>query len=82
MTHVQKEELVKNLKNEIGKEFVLSSDEDNLYCTTLLEKAIKPFLNFDLNYSHVQLLIFRGKYLYPKASYDDNNSVLIYKFKD
>ena len=75
-----KERIVSYLKAQVGKEFKLISGDDALYCTTLIEDALKQALHLNLNYDKLEMSLFSGKYLFPKAFYDDNQSVLIYEF--
>ena len=70
-----------HLKAQVGKEFRLTNDETRLYCTTLIEDAFKQGLNLNLAYEKLDLSLLSGKYLFPKAFYEDNVSLLLYEFK-
>ncbi len=74
------ERVVAYLKSQIGKEFRLFSENDKLYCTTLIESALKQAFEPNLAYEKLDLSLLSGEYLFPKAFYDSNQSVLIYEF--
>ena len=74
-----KEQIINYLKAQVGKDFKLTNNKDALYCTTLIEKAFKQDLS--LSYKNIDMSLLSGKYLFPKAFYDDNKSALIYEFK-
>ncbi len=74
------ERVVAYLKSQIGKEFRLFSENDKLYCTTLIENALKQAFEPNLAYEKLDLSLLSGEYLFPKAFYDSNQSVLIYEF--
>lgn len=76
-----KERVMAHLKAQVGKEFRLTNDETRLYCTTLIEDAFKQGLNLNLAYEKLDLSLLSGKYLFPKAFYEDNASLLLYEFK-
>ena len=75
-----KEEIIKRLKSFVGRDFVISADEDRLYCTTLLEDNLKPYLALNLAYEDIELPLLRGKYLFPQAFWQDEKSSLVYEF--
>lgn len=78
----QKEQILSFAKNKLGEEFELSSDENALYCTTFIEKALANVVEYKLSKSYVDFAYFRGYYLFPKAFFEDNRSVLIYESKE
>ncbi|TQR60455.1 hypothetical protein [Campylobacter troglodytis] len=69
------------LKAQIGKEFKLFNEDEKLYCTTLIEDAFNQVFTLNLPYEKLNLSLLSGEYLFPKAFYEDNQSVLIYEFK-
>ena len=75
--------VVKRLKNELGKPFILADkDEKNLYCTTLIQRAFDGVLSLNLPYEKVNVPFFSGKYLFPKAFWNLPNlqTIFISKF--
>jgi hypothetical protein len=75
--------VVKRLKNELGKPFILADkDEKNLYCTTLIQRAFDGVLLLNLPYEKVNVPFFSGKYLFPKAFWNLPNlqTIFISKF--
>ena len=74
------ERVVAYLKSQIGKEFRLFNEGEKLYCTTLIENALKQAFEPNLAYEKLDLSLLSGEYLFPKAFYEDNQSVLIYEF--
>ena len=75
-----KERILGYLKAQIGKEFKLFDEGEKLYCTTLIENALKQAFEPNLAYEKLDLSLLSGEYLFPKAFYDSNQSVLIYEF--
>ena len=75
-----KERILGYLKAQIGKEFRLFDEDEKLYCTTLIENALKQAFEPNLAYEKLDLSLLSGEYLFPKAFYDSNQSVLIYEF--
>ena len=75
-----KERVISSLKSQIGKEFRLFNDSEKLYCTTLIESAFNQAFTLNLPYEKLNLSLLSGEYLFPKAFYEDNKSVLIYEF--
>ena len=73
--------VISHLKSQIGKEFKLFNEGEKLYCTTLIEDAFNQVFTLNLAYEKLNLSLLSGKYLFPKAFYEDNQSVLIYEFK-
>lgn len=65
----------------LGKPFVLHTDPNALYCTTLLERILSPFVTLNLVYDTIDVPAFRGAYLFPKAFFEDTHSTLIYESK-
>ncbi|MDE7317728.1 MAG: hypothetical protein K2N12_08390 [Helicobacter sp.] len=63
----------------LGDAFVLSRNHQRLYCTTLLEDALEPFVALNLSYTNVEFPVLGGEYLFPKAFFEDSHSVLIYE---
>ena len=74
------ERVINYLKSQIGKEFRLFNEDEKLYCTTLIETAFKQAFTLNLPYEKLNLSLLSGEYLFPKAFYEDNKSVLIYEF--
>lgn len=72
----EKDELVKNLKKQLGKDFKISTDEDNLYCTTFIAKELQKYLNKDLKYIYIDNIFIKGKLLPPKSFLDLDHSVI------
>lgn len=73
--------IVAQAYQRLGESFVLSRDTQRLYCTTLLEDALKPFVLLELPYTKVEFPALGGEYLFPKAFFEDTHSVLIYETK-
>lgn len=65
----------------LDREFVLSTDSNALYCTTLLESLLSPHITLNAQYEEIDFPAFQGKYLFPKAFYEDSESVLVYENK-
>ncbi len=74
------ERVLSYLKSQIGKEFRLFNENDKLYCTTLIETAFNQAFTLNLAYEKLNFSLLSGEYLFPKAFYEDNKSVLIYEF--
>lgn len=79
LNETQKEQILSFTQSKLGKEFELSSDENALYCTTFIEKALASVMKYELSRSYVDFAYFRGYYLFPKAFFEDQRSVLIYE---
>lgn len=79
----QKMELVNALKMRLGEKFVLAkSTEENLYCTTLIEREIrKIYPAFSPRYIHIDAPIFNGEYLAPKAFWEYDEIEILYESK-
>lgn len=73
--------ILAHLKAQVGKEFKLTNDDERLYCTTLIEDAFKEAFELNLRYEKLAIPLIAGEYLFPKAFYEDNKSVVIYEFK-
>lgn len=71
--------IINRAYQRLGDAFVLSHNHQRLYCTTLLEYAIEPFVALNLPYTNVEFPILSGEYLFPKAFFEDSHSVLIYE---
>ena len=65
----------------LGKPFVLNTDANALYCTTLLKEILSPFIPLDVAYEYIDFPAFKGAYLFPKAFFEDTHSTLIYESK-
>ena len=74
------ERVINHLKSQIGKEFRLFNESEKLYCTTLIESAFNQAFTLNLAYEKLNFSLLSGEYLFPKAFYEDNKSVLIYEF--
>ena len=74
------ERVLSSLKSQIGKEFRLFNEDEKLYCTTLIESAFNQAFTLNLAYEKLNFSLLSGEYLFPKAFYEDNKSVLIYEF--
>ena len=74
------ERVISHLKSQIGKEFRLFNENDKLYCTTLIETAFNQAFTLNLAYEKLNFSLLSGEYLFPKAFYEDNKSILIYEF--
>lgn len=80
--HFSKENKIKIVEfalQDLKKGFTLSPDKDAIYCTTLLENAINKIENLKLDRIYVSFPFFQGHYLFPKAFYEDNKSVVVYE---
>lgn len=77
-----KEKIINFAKQNLGKKFVLSSSQDSLYCTTLIENSINQVENFKINKDFVNIPYFKGYYLFPKAFFADERSVLVYESEE
>ena len=73
--------VISHLKSQIGKEFKLFNEDEKLYCTTLIEDAFNQVFTLNLPYKKIDISLLSDTYLFPKAFYEDNQSVLIYEFK-
>ena len=68
LTQAEKTTLAHALEQRLGEAFVLlAKGEKNLYCTTLLEREIQKLRPFSPSYQHIDVPVFRGKYLFPKS---------------
>ena len=74
------ERVLSYLKSQIGKEFRLFNESEKLYCTTLIADAFNQAFTLNLAYEKLNFSLLSGEYLFPKAFYEDNKSVLIYEF--
>lgn len=63
----------------LDREFILSTDSNALYCTTLLESILSPHITLNAQYEEIDFPAFQGKYLFPKAFYEDLESTLVYE---
>lgn len=77
-----KEKIVKQALQNLGKKFILSTDENAFYCTTLIENSINQVALFHLKRSMIKAPFNEGLYLFPQAFFDDNKSILIYESKN
>ena len=76
------DEVVIKLNENLNKPFILApKNEDNLYCTTLIERSFSGFIPLNLKYEMVNIPIFKGLYLFPKAFWELENTKLIFKNK-
>lgn len=75
----EKEELVKSLKTKLGNEFRISTDENNLYCTTFIAKDLQKYLNKDLKYIYLDNIFIKGKILPPKSFLELDHKVVYEK---
>lgn len=73
-----KKKIVSSLKAKIGDDFKLTTDKDNLYCTTLIEKELKKHINVNLKYDYVDNLLLKG-YILPPKSFLDLEHEIIYE---
>lgn len=74
---------VSGIKSRVGESFVLDKkDNPNLYCTTLIEQELTKVISFMPKYQMIQLFLFEGEYLFPKAlwEYDGINPIYENKF--
>lgn len=81
LTDAQREQIARDAHKWIGKPFVLGIDSNALYCSTLILYMLSPYIKFSLPYTTLDMVIFKGDYLFPKAFYDDNNSYVIYQYR-
>lgn len=77
-----KEKIINFAKQKLGEKFVLSPNQNALYCTTLIENSIKQVQDFKINKDFVDIPFFEGYYLFPKAFFIDKRSILIYESKE
>lgn len=77
-----RKKIVDVAKQNLGKKFVLSSGRDAFYCTTLIENSIDQVEDFRIDRDFVDIPFFKGHYLFPKAFFTDERSVLIYESKE
>lgn len=76
-----KEKIIDSLYENIGKNNNYKIKDNGLYCTLFLKENISKFTNFNPKYTKINNSIIDGLFLFPKAFYDDNQSVLIYEKK-
>lgn len=69
-------EILKSYENKKFK--IAPKHKNNLYCTTLLERAILKFINLDLKYTNISIL--GGEFLFPQAFLNSSKINLIYQF--
>lgn len=81
LTDMQREQISLDSYKWIGKPFVLDLDSNALYCSLLVLYVLSPYIKFSLPYTTLDIGLFKGNYLFPKAFYDDKHSYLIYKYK-
>jgi hypothetical protein len=68
-----------SLRQRIGENFVLqNADEKNLYCTTLLEQEISKAVVFKPHYTGIDIPVFKGLYLFPKAFLECKQNKIVY----
>lgn len=64
-----------------GHPFELTGDKDDLYCTTLLTRALSPCFDMStLPYDKVELPAVGGLYLFPQRFWEDERSALIFEY--
>ena len=83
LTEKQKREISLFLKSMLGKPFVINGEKDSLYCSTLISKALSPYIDTKkLEYSYLDLPVISGWYLFPEEFLQDKNSSLIYNLEN
>ncbi|MBS4331654.1 YiiX/YebB-like N1pC/P60 family cysteine hydrolase [Campylobacter vulpis] len=79
LTKAQKEIIALTAKSQLGKKFVLNEGNDTLYCTTFIENLLTPHIKLNLTYEELNLPTLSGKYLFPKAFFNEVQAKLIYE---
>lgn len=79
LSQEQADLIVKYLLSQVGREFVLDTTQDKLYCTTIIESAIAQHIKLDLPYTYIDIPLLRGYYLMPQSFYTNTQSKLIYQ---
>lgn len=79
LTSAQQDEIGNFLFSMIGESFTLNGNKDDLYCTTLISRALSPYVDMSiLPYDRLDLPIAGGWYLFPQRLMEDPRSALIY----
>lgn len=80
LSATEKRRVVELVRRQLGKPFVLSARDDSpLYCTTLLYDAIAEVNpGFAPEWKQIDLPVFRGQYLFPKAFAQYQNTRVIW----
>lgn len=67
LTLNEKLSLAKNIHSKLGAPYILKSrEEDNLYCTTLIEQPLLQLRpNIQLEWHNIDFGPFKGSYLFP-----------------
>lgn len=71
-----KNDILDNLKKQIGKEFKISTQNDNLYCTTFLWNELKKYIKEDLKYDKINIPFNQGYYLLPERFLDLEHTLI------
>lgn len=71
-----KNDILDNLKKQIGKEFKISTQNDNLYCTTFLWNELKKYIKVDLKYDKINIPFNQGYYLLPERFLDLEHTLI------
>lgn len=79
LSQEQADLIVKYLLSQVGREFVLDTTQDKLYCTTIIESALSKHIKLDLPYTYIDIPLLRGYYLMPQSFYTNTQSKLIYQ---
>ncbi|MBO8415657.1 MAG: hypothetical protein IAB19_04670 [Proteobacteria bacterium] len=73
-------EIALYLESMLGEPFVLDGRKGSLYCSTLVQRALSPYLPLDgIDYNYVEMPVFSGWYLFPEQFMLDRRSRLIFK---
>ena len=80
LSATEKRRVVELVRQQLGKPFVLSARDDSpLYCTTLLYDAIAEVNpGFAPEWKRIDLPVFRGQYLFPKAFAQYQNTRVVW----
>lgn len=76
----ERREIALYLESMLGEPFVLDGQKGSLYCSTLVQRALSPYLPLEgIDYNYVELPVFTGWYLFPEQFMQDKRSRLIFK---
>lgn len=81
LTPSQQDAIADYLYSMLGSPFELTGDKDDLYCTTLLTRALEHCFDMSLlPYDKVELPGVGGLYLFPQRFWEDERSTLIFEY--
>lgn len=81
LTQKQQDAIADYLFSMLGRPFELTGDKDDLYCTTLLTRALEHCFDMSLlPYDKVELPAVGGLYLFPQRFWEDERSTLIFEY--